>query len=129
MVQAMRDINNSYRETPALWQLDDDPWGFEWIDPNDAANNIFTWLRRDASGGTLACAVNFSPVPRIGYRMGLPHAGRWREIMNTDATAYGGSGMGNFGEVQAQGPPWHHQETSVDLTIPPLATVWLRHEN
>ena len=125
IARSVRDINMAYQATPALWELDDEPYGFEWIDANDAMNNVFTWIRRDSSGGQVACAVNFSPLPRMDYRLGLPRTGMWREILNTDAHDYGGSGVGNFGGVHARGPAWHGRETSVDLVIPPLAAVWL----
>ena len=125
--RAMRDINRVYRETPALWQRDDDPDGFQWIDANDSAANSFTWFRRDDDGGLLACAVNLSPVPRPGYRLGLPAAGAWAEVLNTDSAAYGGSNTGNLGGIVTEEHPWHGHEASALVTLPPLATVWLRH--
>lgn len=129
VARALADINHTYRQTPALWELDDDPEGFEWIDPNDATHNVFTWMRKDASGGLVACAVNFSPVPRLDYRIGLPVAGLWREILNTDAQEYGGSGVGNLGAVTATGPPWNDQPISANITVPPLGALWLRWDN
>jgi 1,4-alpha-glucan branching enzyme len=126
--RAMRDINRVYRATPALWQLDDDPAGFEWIDANDAENNVFTWLRKDEAGNWLACAVNFSALPRPDYRIGLPAAGMWSEALNTDASDYGGSGTGNLGAVTADGPAWHGRPTSAQLIVPPLAAIWLTKE-
>lgn len=126
IARAVTDINRAYRQTPALWQLDDDPAGFEWINPDDAAHNVFTWLRRDATGGVAACAMNFSPVPQLDYRIGLPHPGRWTEILNTDAAPYGGSGVGNLGAVTADGPSWNDRPVSADIAVPPLGAVWLR---
>jgi 1,4-alpha-glucan branching enzyme len=123
--RAMRDINLTYQRTPALWQLDDDPSGFEWIDANDGDNNVFTWLRKDDAGQWLACAVNFSTLPRPDYRIGLPATGTWTEVLNTDATEYGGSGTGNLGAVTAEGPAWHGRPTSAQVIVPPLAAVWL----
>jgi 1,4-alpha-glucan branching enzyme len=126
--RAMRDINGAYRGTPAMWQRDDDPGGFEWIDANDSLNNVFSWLRWDADGRPVAVLVNMAPVPRAGYRVGLPFGGRWTEILNTDAIEYGGSGQGNLGGVDAAGVPWHGRPVSADVMLPPLATVWLRHD-
>ncbi len=124
--RCVADLNHVYRAQPALWQLDHTPAGFEWIDANDAQDNVFSWLRRGADGDVIACVANFSPVVRDGYRLGLPATGRWTEILNTDAVAYGGSGRGNLGAVQADLPPWHGRHTSAQLTLPPLATLWLR---
>ncbi len=127
--RCMRDINNMYTDTPALWQRDDDPMGFEWIDANDHQANTFSWLRWDNDGRPLACLVNFSPVPREGYRVGLPFAGQWIEVLNTDASLYGGSGLGNLGVVHAADEPWHGRPASADVTLPPLAAVWLRYQS
>lgn len=125
IARALTDINYAYRATPALWQLDDEPEGFAWLNADDAEHNVFTWMRQDAAGGVAACAVNFSPVPRLDYRVGLPRAGRWVEILNTDASDYGGSGVGNLGQVTAAGPPCHDRPVSADIAIPPLGAVWL----
>ncbi|MDP4676439.1 MAG: 1,4-alpha-glucan branching protein GlgB [Candidatus Nanopelagicales bacterium] len=126
IAQAMSDINHVYRDTPALWQQDTDPDGFSWIDANDAVTNVYSWLRFDDEGNALACVVNMSPIPRFNYRLGLPTSGYWRETLNTDAAAYGGSGVGNLGGVQADGPPWHGLSSSANITVPPMATLWLR---
>ena len=126
--RVMRDINLTYQRTPALWQLDDDPSGFEWIDANDGENNVFTWLRKDDAGRWLACAVNFSALPRPDYRIGLPATGQWSEVLNTDAAEYGGSGTGNLGAVTAEGPAWHGRPTSAQLIVPPLAAIWLTND-
>ena len=122
------DLNSVYRATPALWQRDDDPGGFEWIDAGDAAGNIFTWLRWDNAGRPLACAVNFSPTPHEGYRIGLPLLGRWTEILNTDADVYGGSGVGNLGGVTADSVPWQGRPASAQVVLPPLAAIYLRFD-
>ncbi len=121
----VRDLNRAYREHPALWKLDHDPEGFAWIDANDASNNVFSFLRTDGRDSTLACVVNFAAVPHEGYRLGLPRPGAWRELLNTDADAYCGSGVGNLGEVQARGESWHGQPASTTLRLPPLGAVWL----
>src|SRR4051794_2977389 len=124
----VRDMNRTYKETPALWSLDTEGAGFEWIDANDASNNVFSFIRRpkDASDGPLVCVANFSAVPHHEYRLGLPQAGPWTELLNTDADAYSGSGVGNMGAVHADEGEHHGQPASATITLPPLATLWLR---
>jgi 1,4-alpha-glucan branching enzyme len=121
----VRDLNRRYADTPPLWRRDADPGGFQWIDANDAANNTFSFLRWDHEGSALACVANFSGVPHEGYRLGLPRSGTWSEVLNTDASAYGGSGVGNLGAVEAVDEPWHGQPASTTLRVPPLGTLWL----
>ncbi|MBD0292450.1 MAG: 1,4-alpha-glucan branching protein GlgB [Jiangellaceae bacterium] len=121
------DLNRVYRESPALWTRDSDPRGFEWIDANDAAGNVFSFLRWGTDGSVIACLANFSALPHEGYRVGLPVAGTWTEVINTDASDYGGSGVGNLGAVKTQELGWHGRAVSVSLRIPPLGTLWLRH--
>ena len=122
----VRDLNRRYREEPALWEVDAEPDGFTWLEANDADANILAFLRHGADGRrVLACACNFSPVPREDYRLGLPRSGDWREIVNSDAEEYGGSGMGNLGAVAAEDVPWHGQPASALITVPPLGVVWL----
>jgi 1,4-alpha-glucan branching enzyme len=124
--QLVRDLNRRYREQPALWQRDFEPSGFEWIDANDASNNTFSFLRWDAERRRpVVCIVNFSGVPDEGHRVGLPSAGVWRELLNTDAEQYGGSGVGNLGSVTAEEIPWHGRPASAQLRVPPLGAVWL----
>ncbi|MBA2554649.1 MAG: 1,4-alpha-glucan branching protein GlgB [Geodermatophilaceae bacterium] len=120
------DLNRVYRDSPALWSLDADPAGFQWIDANDALSNVFSFIRRGADGGTLACVANFAGVPYIGYRLGLPLEGQWTEVVNTDAHVYGGSGVGNMGAVTATAESWHGQPFSARLNLPPLGVLWLR---
>ncbi|HVR14408.1 MAG TPA: alpha amylase C-terminal domain-containing protein, partial [Gaiellaceae bacterium] len=122
----VRDLNRIYRETPAMWEIDFEPSGFRWLEPNDAATNVLAFARfgKDPMR-PLVCVCNLSPVPRYGYRVGMPVSGRWREALNTDSTFYGGSGEGNLGEVEAEAPPWHDQPFSAELTVPPLGVVWL----
>jgi 1,4-alpha-glucan branching enzyme len=126
-VQALvRDLNTLYREHPALHVGDAAAEGFRWIEPDDAEHSTFTWLRfGDAGDPPVAVLCNFTPVPRPAHRIGLPLAGRWREMLNTDATCYGGSGIGNLGEVIAAAEPHAGLPASADLVLPPLATVWL----
>jgi 1,4-alpha-glucan branching enzyme len=121
----VRDLNHAYRAEPALWELDFDPVGFYWIEANDAADNIIAFARRDTDGGrVLVFVANLSPVPRHGYRLGLPRAGRWKEALNTDSTFYGGSDVGNMGGLDPEPIPWHNQPVSALVTLPPLAAVW-----
>ena len=123
--QLVRDLNRIYREHPALWQLDNDPAGFEWIDANDTVHNTFSFVRRDAKGMPLVSVINFAGGPHEGYRLGVPHEGPWLEILNTDAVQYAGSGVGNLGRVEAEPVPWHGMPASVVLRVPPLGAVWL----
>jgi 1,4-alpha-glucan branching enzyme len=128
VLRLVGDINRAYTDSPALWQLDNSPEGFEWIDANDAGNNVFSWLRWGTNGEVMACVANFSAVPHYGYRLGLPSSGTWREVVNTDAGEYGGSGVGNYGAVEAFDDEWHGRPASTTLTLPPLGVVWLRPE-
>jgi 1,4-alpha-glucan branching enzyme len=127
MRDLVRDLNTIYRDEPALWEVDFSPDGFRWLEPNDALANTFAFIRlsRDAER-PLVCIANLSPVPREGYRVGLPRGGDWVELLNTDSTYYSGSGIGNMGKVAADGPGWHDQPFSATVTLPPLAVVWLR---
>jgi 1,4-alpha-glucan branching enzyme len=123
------DLNHAYRSEAALHELDLDPAGFEWIDANDADNSVLTFVRRSRDGDVIAAAFNFTPVPREGYQMGVPHGGSWREILNTDAELYGGSGWGNFGGVEAQASALHGRPWSLRITLPPLGAVFFRGEH
>jgi len=145
----IRDLNHAYRKEPALWELDSDPAGFYWLEPNDADNNVVAfartsqpddsragWVGPDSDAGrgaggkreserVVVFIANLSPVPRYGYRLGLPRSARWREAINTDSSYYGGSDVGNLGGVEPEPIPWHDQPFSAELTLPPLAAVWL----
>jgi 1,4-alpha-glucan branching enzyme len=127
MRDLIRDLNTLYRDEPALWEVDFSHDGFRWLEPNDALNNVFAFVRlsRDAER-QLVCIANLSPVPREGYRVGLPRGGEWREVLNTDSTYYGGGGIGNMGAVAAEERGWHDQPYSASLTLPPLSVLWLR---
>ncbi|MGH3302319.1 MAG: 1,4-alpha-glucan branching protein GlgB [Streptosporangiaceae bacterium] len=126
--QLVRDLNDAYREHPALWQRDSSPEGFQWIDASDAGGNVLSFLRYSADGSALACIANFGAMPHHGYRIGLPAAGPWTEVINTDADVYGGAGTGNYGRVAAVGEPWHGRPASAELSIPPLGVLWLARE-
>lgn len=119
-------LNEQYRALPALYTRDFAPDGFRWIDASDADNNVLSFLRISADGSQqLACIANLSPVPHEGYRVGLPVGGPWTEVLNTDATEYAGSGMGNSGGVWADEEQWHGLPHSALVTLPPLAVLWL----
>ncbi len=129
-IQAMvGDLNRAYRSLPAMWTKDTTPEGFSWIDANDATGNVLSFLRHgvDADGKSvvMACVANFSGTPNRDYRVGLPFAGRWREVLNTDAEAYGGSGVGNLGAVEADQTMWHGRPASALLQLPPAGVLWL----
>jgi 1,4-alpha-glucan branching enzyme len=124
------DLNRLYADQPSLHQLDRDPAGFEWAVADDAANSLLAFFRRSVEGETTLIVVNVTPVPRHGYRIGVPAPGRWVEVLNTDAEAYGGSGQGNLGAVDT-GPvavPHQGRPQSIELTLPPLGVVVLRQE-
>ncbi|WP_439378425.1 1,4-alpha-glucan branching protein GlgB [Amycolatopsis lexingtonensis] len=125
----LRSLNSVYRSTPALFSQDTSPEGFAWIDANDSSGNVLSFLRIGTDGSRLACVANFAGVPHHDYRVGLPAAGRWREVVNTDAEAYGGSGVGNLGLVEATEEPWHGQPASAVLQLPPAGVLWLVEES
>jgi 1,4-alpha-glucan branching enzyme len=133
--QWVTDLNRLHRDEPALHELDTEPAGFEWVDATDAAASVLSFLRlprRDESGEPttpggreILVVCNFTPVPREGYRVGVPRPGRWLELANSDADVYGGSGVGNAGGLDAEEVPWHGRPASLPLTLPPLAAVFL----
>ncbi|MGK5739545.1 1,4-alpha-glucan branching protein GlgB [Micromonospora sp. URMC 103] len=122
------DLNRVYRDTPALWAQDTEPAGFRWIAGDDVANNTVSFVRIAPDGSTVVCVANFSALPLRDYRIGLPAGGTWREVLNTDAHHYGGSGVGNLGEVHAEDVPWHGMVASAALQVPPLGVLWLARD-
>ena len=123
----MEQLNRLYRSEPAMHVLDNNPAGFEWVDCNDNANSTISLLRKsDSPADTILVVCNFTPVPRTGYRVGVPHGGYWRELLNSDAQDYAGSGMGNFGGVHADEIPTHGRPFSLRLTLPPLAALFFK---
>nr|WP_312869051.1 1,4-alpha-glucan branching protein GlgB [Amycolatopsis pithecellobii] len=124
----LSDLNGIYRLSPALFSADTRPEGFQWIDANDANGNVVSFLRHGVDGSKLACVANFAGTPHLDYRVGLPVAGRWREVVNTDAEAYGGSGVGNYGAVEAEPQPWHGMPASAVVQLPPAGVLWLAPE-
>jgi 1,4-alpha-glucan branching enzyme len=119
------DLNRLLRSEPALHQLDFDRDGFEWIEGGDADRSTLVFLRRPRHGRPVVVACNFTPVPRPNYVVGVPIDGYWQELLNSDAAHYGGSGMGNFGGVNAAPVPSHGRFHSLSLTLPPLGAVFL----
>lgn len=121
----VRDLNRHYRGIPALHARDCEPEGFEWLLADDRDNSVFAWARHAGDGGAIVVVVsNFTPVPRHGYVLPLPRAGHWREILNSDAGDYGGSGLGNMGGVHAEPHPSHGKPAHAKVTLPPLATLY-----
>jgi 1,4-alpha-glucan branching enzyme len=124
--RCVADLNRIYRDEPALWQVDFSPEGFEWLVGDAREDNVLAYARySDDRSRALACLVNFSPVVRHHWRIPLPSGGHWREVLNTDAAEYGGSGIGNGGGIDAVEEPLYGRPFSAGVTLPPLATVWL----
>ena len=129
----VRDLNRIYQQEPALWEADNDPSGFTWIDPDDAERSLIAFVRRASPDQefppALIAVVNFTPVPRRDYRVGVSAAGSYRELLNSDAEAYGGSNMGNEGRVETEAVPSHGHPLSLRLTVPPLGFLLLKPNN
>jgi 1,4-alpha-glucan branching enzyme len=125
----VRDLNAILRETPALHERDFQPEGFRWIECHDSEQSILIFLRKGkGERSVLVCAFNFTPVPRHGYRIGVPFGGYWKEVLNSDAPVYGGSGQGNFGGVFSKSTAAHGFSQSIDVTLPPLGAVAFKVE-
>jgi len=122
----VQDLNRLYREDPALHAIDFSNEGFEWVDCADSMQSVLSFLRKGPNGEFVLVICNFTPVPRHGYRVGVPHGGRWQEALNSDAVEYGGSGQGNRGGMQAEPAPCHGRPFSLNLTLPPLGVVFFR---
>ncbi len=126
VLRMTRDAAHAYRETPALHVGDVHPHGFRWVDASDTDQSVLSMLRQAAGHPPVLVVANFTPVPRHGYRVGVPMTGSWSELLNTDAQDYGGSGQGNLGAVEADEEPMHGFSQSVSLTLPPLSVLFLR---
>jgi 1,4-alpha-glucan branching enzyme len=122
------DLNRCYRDEPALHTLDCDPAGFEWIDANDIEHSVISFLRKGRAGDLVLVVCNFTPMPRHNYRVGVPSGGFWREILNSDAHEFGGSGQGNMGEVEATPVAAHGHPHSLNLTLPPLSALFFSNK-
>ena len=126
----LADLNRAYRAEPALHELDFSPEGFEWIDYQDAQNTTLSFIRKTSAAREMVLAVfNFTPVLRRNYRVGVPRGGFWKEILNSDAKEYGGSGQGNCGGVHAEPIKWQHRPCSLSLTLPPLGASFFISRN
>jgi 1,4-alpha-glucan branching enzyme len=125
----VRDLNMLYRREPALHELEFDPAGFEWIDCHDSDNSVISFLRRARrADDCVAVVCNFTPIPRRGYRIGVPAEGFYRELLNSDSMFYGGSNLGNGAGVPAEPTPWQSQPFSLQIEVPPLAAVVLKRQ-
>jgi 1,4-alpha-glucan branching enzyme len=122
------DLNRLYSSRTALHELDFDSAGFSWVDANDWDQSVLSFLRYSSDGRQVLAVFNFTPVPRPEYRLGVPVGGYWRELLNSDAESYGGSGWGNQGGVEAEETAWHGRPWSVSVTVPPLGAVFLAPE-
>jgi 1,4-alpha-glucan branching enzyme len=120
----VRELNRLYRSHPAMWN--DQPGGFEWIDFQDAASSIASYIRSDGDSNVVFL-FNFTPVPRTGYRIGLPGGDRWRVVLNSDATRFGGSGYGADGEIATEDLVWHNRPVSATMDVPPLGVIILEN--
>jgi 1,4-alpha-glucan branching enzyme len=123
--QLLRDLNAWYRKTPALWEREQDPGCFEWLDSDNATHDLLAFIRWGRDGFPLIVVVSFAGTPMENYRLPLPHAGVWREMLNTDAKCYGGSGVGNDGLIEANNGPWYGRPASSVIRVPPLGALWL----
>lgn len=124
----VRDLNQTYQANAPLYELDYNPRGFEWLVVDDHENSIFAFARRDENGGEVIVISNFTPVPREHYRIGISQPGRYHEILNTDSHFYCGSNVGNGCDIYSENIGHHQRDHSISVTIPPLATVYLRRE-
>jgi 1,4-alpha-glucan branching enzyme len=125
----VQHLNFLYKNEPALWDQDDSYDGFEWIDFHDADNSVVSFMRKSRAGNIIAFVVNATPLVRYNYRLGVPHSGFYREVINTDAETYGGSNVGNLGGAQSENTPWMAREHSIMIQLPPLATVAFKLEH
>jgi 1,4-alpha-glucan branching enzyme len=124
----VRDLNRAVLAEPALHRLDFDPEGFRWIGANDAESGVLSFLRCAPRCAPVMVVLNLTPVPRYDYRVGAPAGGFWRELLNSDASVYGGSGVGNMGGVHASDRPWNGMPCSIEVAAPPLAGIFLRYD-
>ncbi|WP_207345292.1 1,4-alpha-glucan branching protein GlgB [Arthrobacter sp. E3] len=121
----IKELNDHYSSIPALYELDNVPEGFTWLNGGDTEHNVISFVRLDKNGNPLVCVFNFAGVAYEGYRIGVPQAGQWQEVLNTDLAKFGGSDVGNSGTMLAEALPWDGQETSLRLRVPPLGALYL----
>ena len=123
------DLNVIYKNEPALWRDDFDQYGFQWIDCSDNRHSVISFMRRESAGGEwLIIVANFTPESHSNYNIGVPVMGFYKEVLNTDASIYGGSNLGNLGGKQSNQTAMHGYEFSLDLTLPPLSVIVLKHD-
>ena len=127
-MRLVADLNRVYRHRPTLHRRDREPEGFRWLIADDQAAQVYAFLRQDGEAVVLVVA-NMTPVPRQGYRIGVPRGGRWRELLNSDASLYGGSDVGNGGSVASEAVASHGEAQSLVLTLPPLGLLLLAPED
>ncbi len=126
VLSLVKALNETYVANPAFWSDDFSGGGFEWIDASDGDHNVISFLRKSADGKNVVAVIcNFAGVPHADYRVGLPKGSAWQEILNTDDLAYGGSGVGNFGEITTERVPWNGRPFSTELQLPPFGVLFL----
>jgi len=125
----VRQLNQLYLTEPALHELDHEPGGFEWVDHDNAEQSAFTFIRRGRNGEIVVVAVNATPIPRRGFRIGVPVSGFFDEVLNTDSGHYGGSNDGNAGGLNTEPIPSHGRHHSLCVNLPPLSTVYFKHRD
>jgi len=127
MQKMVSEMNRNYLDTPALWELDHESEGFQWIDGGNADQNLVSFIRKDSKGETCLVIANFAPTVHEDFRIGVPAAGGWKELFNTDHNDYGGSGVGNHSALETEQVSSHGHPQSLRLSVPPLAVIWLKH--
>lgn len=128
VLQLVKDLNGIYQKNVPLFELDGEPEGFDWLVVDDAENSVFAFERKSIDGERIIVISNFTPVPREGYRIGVNASGEYEEILNTDSMYYQGSNVGNFGLVESEAIASHGRDNSISVTIPPLATIYLKYK-
>ncbi len=126
LMTLVAELNRVYKELPALHALDTQAHGFEWVDANDSEASVLSFYRKDGQGNRVLVVMNCTPLARHDYRVGVDNLGSWHEVLNTDAVGFGGSGVGNCGQVFAESVPWHGRPASVNLSLPPLGALFLQ---
>ena len=129
LLRWVTDLNRLYKEHSSMHELDCEPAGFEWIDADDSENSVLSFMRKNRVGEQIIVVCNFTPIPREHYKIGVPQAGWYRELLNSDAESYGGSGWGNLGGVQSRTSPMHGRADSLNLSLPPLSIIFLKRDN
>ncbi|MDN3211239.1 1,4-alpha-glucan branching protein GlgB [Haemophilus sp. SZY H57] len=128
VLQLVKDLNGIYQKNAPLFELDGEPEGFDWLVVDDAENSVFAFERKSSNGERIIVISNFTPVPREGYRIGVNASGEYEEILNTDSMYYQGSNVGNFGSVKSEAIASYGRDNSISVTIPPLATIYLKYK-